>query len=200
MGLDVLVAQFAQAIAVVDSWCEPFVSRTGRRYQAGIGPYSENQAMALVVEELCRAGLRGGQFLPYPAASRQKCDLWIGEPLDWVIEVKMGRFRGDDGKPDDTGIKDLISPFSSDRSALGDGVKLAASTFPCRKAVLVYGFDDAERPLEKALDALDLLLRARVAVSQRQESTFQGLRHPVFSSGRVAGWEITGPRESPGRA
>ena len=106
-----------------------------------------------------------GQFIAYPAGARQKCDLWLGDPLEWVIEVKMGRFRGDNGKPDDMGIKDLISPFRADRSALDDGVKLAESGgFACHKAMLVYGFDDTERPLQDAIEALDVLLHERVVV------------------------------------
>lgn len=102
----------------------------------------------------------------------------------------MGRFRGDNGKPDDASIKDLISPFRADRSALSDALKLAESSFPSRTAILVYGFDDPQRPLDDALDTLDLLLHHRVEVNERQEARFDGLRHPVFRSGRVAAWEI----------
>lgn len=81
--------------------------------------------MELVVGELREAAAAVcGQFIAYPSAVRQKCDLWLEDPLEWVVEVKMGRFRGDNGKPDDMGIKDLISPFRADRSALFDGVKL----------------------------------------------------------------------------
>ena len=36
-----------------------------------------------------------GPFIPYPDAPRQKCDLWIGDPVEWVIEATMNRFRGD---------------------------------------------------------------------------------------------------------
>ncbi len=191
MELTRLVAGFAEAIAAVDDRCPPYVSRTGRQYQLGIGPYSENPAMKLVCEELNARGLGPcGQFLPYPNAPRQKCDIWIGEPVDWAIEVKMGRFRGDNGKPDDTGIKDLISPFQSDRSALADGVKLATSGFSCRRSVLVYGFDDVDRPLQDALDALDVLLRQRVLVDGPHSAALDGLRHPVFVSGGVTAWEI----------
>lgn len=106
----------------------------------------------------------------------------------------MGRFRGDNGKPDDTGIKDLISPFRADRSALIDVVKLAESKFASRKAVLVYGFDDPERPLHDAIDALGFLLQQRVTVRSRSEAPLVGLCHPVFSSGRVVAWEINGLR------
>jgi hypothetical protein len=193
VDLDELVQLFANSIEAVDACCPAYVTRTGRRYQAGIGPYPENKAMELVVEELrAAAAFVCGQFISYPAAVRQKCDVWLGDPLEWVVEVKMGRFRGDNGKPDDTGIKDLISPFRADRSALIDSVKLAKSEFPSRKAVLVYGFNDPERPLEHALNALDVLLQQRVAVQSRSEAPLRELRHPVFSSGRVVGWEIGG--------
>ena len=147
--------------------------------------------MALIVDELRSTGVTAcGQFVAYPAAPRQKCDLWIGEPLEWVVEIKMGRFKGDNGKPDDTGIKDLLSPFRADRSALTDALKLSESGFSSRKALLVYGFDDAERPLEDALGALETLLRQRAIVGARHEAPFERLRHPVFSSGRVIGWEV----------
>lgn len=88
----------------------------------------------------------------------------------------------------------MISPFRADRSALIDGVKLAESTFASRKAVLVYGFDDYDRPLADAIETLDVLLRRRVTVSSRSEAPLEGLRHPVFSSGGVVAWEITAPR------
>lgn len=191
MELAEIVQAIAEALEAVDASCPAYVTRTGRRYGAGIGPYPENAAMELVVGHFRDVqGITAGQFASYPAASRQKCDLWLGDPTEWVIEVKMGRFSGDNGKPDDTGIKDLISPFRADRSALTDASKLAESGFQCRKAVVVYGFDDAERPLDDALDALDLLLRRRVSVCGVARSDLGGLRHAVFASGRVVAWEV----------
>jgi hypothetical protein len=190
-----LVDAVAKAVSAIDAVCPAYRTRTGRQYQAGIGPYPENAAMGLVAEHLARAGFGAcGEFIAYPSAPRQKCDLWFGDPVEWVVEAKMGRFRGDNGKPDDTGIKDLISPFPADRSALTDGLKLANSGFPARKALLVYGFDDAERPLERAIDALDVLLRRDVTASERQEAVFAHLRHPVFQCGRVVAWEVRGTR------
>src|SRR3954454_23757737 len=109
MELPALVAVVADAIEAVDGRCAAYVTRSGRQYQLEIGPYAENRAMELVVDELNARGLGPwGQFLPYPDTPRQKCDLWLGEPVEWAVEVKMGRFRGDNDKPDDTGIKDLI--------------------------------------------------------------------------------------------
>ena len=174
------------------------VSRTGRAYQPGIGPHSENSAVALVLAELPHGVLEGmvcGQFVPYPGVQRQKCDVWFGEPLEWVVEIKMARFRGDNGKPDDTALKDLLSPYSSDRSALTDCQKLAESGFACRKALIVYGFEYEDRPLEPALDALELLARARVVVGPRVEAVIGSLVHPVHSLGRLFAWEVLGMPE-----
>lgn len=189
--LSQIAEAFAGAIRTVDARCDPYVTRTGREYQPGIGPYPENKAVKLILAEFSVTGLGPcGQFVSYPSAPRQKCDVWVGDPHEWVIEVKMGRFRGDNGKPDDTGIKDLISPFPTDRSALTDASKLARSGFLASKAILVYGFDDGERPLDDALDALETLLRSHVTAGGRVEAAFHGLRHPVFASGRVAAWQI----------
>jgi hypothetical protein len=39
----------------------------------------------------------------------------------------LSRPNGDNGKRDDTAIKDILSPFSSDRNAVSDCSKLAES-------------------------------------------------------------------------
>jgi hypothetical protein len=114
-SLDVLVAALADAFRTADARRPQDTSRSGRAYQPGLGPHSENAAMALTLAELDleRLGLTdAGQFAPYPNAPRQKCDVWFGLPLEWVVEAKMARFRGDNGKPDDTALKDLLSPLS----------------------------------------------------------------------------------------
>jgi hypothetical protein len=131
-----------------------------------------------------------GQFAPYPEAPRQKCDFWIGDPLQWAIEVKMARFKGDNGRPDDTAIKDLLSPYPSDRSALADCTKLARSGFACSKAMLIYGFDSDDRPLEPVIVAFETLARARATLGSRCEAPLGSLVHPVFSRGRVFAWEL----------
>jgi hypothetical protein len=60
------------------------------------GPHAEDAAVRLTLACATAAGRFGGgpagQSLPYPGASRKKADLWIGDPPEWVIEVKMARF------------------------------------------------------------------------------------------------------------
>lgn len=192
-----LVHDFALAMTAVDSRRPQWVSqRSGRIYSAGIGPHAENAAVALTLAELRGrpeyAELPSGQFLPYVSSPRRKCDVWFGDPPAWAIEVKMARFKGDNGKPDDTSLKDLLSPYEADRSALTDCVKLARDSLAERKALVIYGFDYPERPLDPAIDALELLAGQRVQLSRRELAPLGPLVHPVHSIGRVFGWEVAG--------
>jgi hypothetical protein len=193
--LRTLVADIAAAFARAEARSPVWVSRSGRTYRPGIGPHAENAAVALMLDELRRVEpyttLQLGQFLPYPRAPRQKCDLWLGEPLQWAIEVKMARFQGDNGKLDDTALKDLLSPYDADRSALADSVKLARSDIVAGKAVLIYGFDASDRPLEPAIEAFEILARARVQLGGRTQATLGPLVHPVHVSGTVFAWEVS---------
>ena len=77
-----------------------------RRSGAGAGERSSRTRGRSTVGATCRSTAPLGRA--------------TGEPHEWVVEVKMGRFLGDNGKPDDTGVKDLLSPFRADRSALSD--------------------------------------------------------------------------------
>jgi hypothetical protein len=52
----------------------------------------------------------------------------------------MFRPNGDNGKPDDTAVNDILSPFPSDRMALTDSVKLAEAVIAPRRAGEVASF------------------------------------------------------------
>jgi len=167
-------------------------SRSGRIYQAGLGPHAENAAVALVLSALHQQWpkrYQPAQQLQYPG-TRQRCDLGVGSPVEWAVEIKMARAFGDNGKLDDTYLKDLLSPYPSDHSALGDSIRLRQSRFTCRKAVVIYGFDYATRTLDPALQALELLMRDKGAIGERVEANLEALVHPVHSIGRVVAWEI----------
>src|ERR1700694_4257957 len=99
MELKELVDDIALAIKGIDQR-RPQASnaRSGERYQPGIGPHPETQAVALVVAELPqlspqRYGDRVKENVAYPSAQRQKCDVCIGNSgeWEWSIEVKMLR-------------------------------------------------------------------------------------------------------------
>lgn len=188
-----LVTDFAAAFEAADAESPRYVSRTGREYKPGLGPHSEDRAVALVLDQMRRRDAvtygDSGQGLAYPE-KRQRCDLYIGRPAQWAVEVKMARFFGDNGKPDDTSIKDLLSPFEVHRSALSDCAKLAASQLAPHKALLIYGFDSESLPLETAIDAFEYLASRKVELGPRASAPLHSLIHPVFSRGTVFGWQI----------
>jgi hypothetical protein len=157
-----------------------------------LGPHAEVRAIELILGQMKAAHpgrFLGGEPVRYPTG-KQTCDMGLGSPLEWAIEVKMARAYGDNGKPDDTWIKDLLSPYPDDHSALTDAHKLRDSAFSCRRAVLVYGFDYESKPLETILAALETLLRGQLSVGPRVQASFADLVHPVHQRGTVAAWEI----------
>lgn len=130
---------------------------------------------------------------PYPSG-RSRCDLVVNvqQPSErWYFEVKMARLAGDNNRPDDTALKDVLSPYPSDRSALTDCQKLLTAPPDARKAVLIYGFDWLpKRPLGPIIVAFETLARILVVLGPRAETAFSGLVHGVHASGRVLSWEV----------
>jgi len=190
--LSEFVAHFADALNAADARHPEAVSpRSGRRYQPGIGPHPEDRAVDLIVREL--AAMRSDWAIAlrrcYPG-SKQTCDLLWGEPPEWAIEIKMARPNGDNGKPDDTAIKDILSPFSVDRSAVSDCRKLAQSDIAPHRAILIYGFDDPRRPLAEMITAFETLARTRASLSDRHQAGIGPLVHPVHKTGAVFAWEV----------
>lgn len=171
-------------------------ARTGAPYQPGIGPHPETRAVDLIVAELSQvAPARYGSQLcvgvPYPAG-RQKCDLCIGAApaWEWAVEIKMLRLMGDNGKPNDNMLMHILSPYPADRSALTDCEKLIASGLPGRKAIVIYGFDYPNLPMDPAIEAFEVLAARRVGLAARAVAAYRELVHPVHVEGRVIGWEI----------
>jgi hypothetical protein len=198
MGMDVIVADFAKAIERVDGRRPIAVNQRSKEpFGPGIGPHTESAAVTLVMNELnAEQPNRYPSFetgVSYPAMKRQKCDLCLGTApsWDWAIEIKLLRFLGDNGQPNDNILMHILSPYPEHRSALTDCSKLLASGLAGRKAILIYGFESEGWPLAPAIDAFEMLAKARVNVGPRSEAAFENLVHPVHSSGRVFGWEIT---------
>jgi hypothetical protein len=171
--------------------------RSKERFQPGIGPHSEAQTVELVAKELRQ--LAPDQYaqsiataVAYPELSRQKCDLCIGTSPGWLwaIEVKMLRMLGDNGKLNDNILMHILSPYPEHRSALTDCSKLKQTELAQRKAILIYGYEHADWPLEPAIAAFESLAAMRARVGERHVARFDGLIHPVHASGAVYGWEI----------
>lgn len=192
-----LVQDIASAIKRIDSrGLRAANARTGALYQPGIGPHPETQAVALIIDELAalnpiyyRDRLHINVFYP---GSRQRCDLCIGSSptWDWAVEIKMLRLLGDNGKPNDNMLMHILSPYPADRSALTDCQKLVMSELPGHKAVVIYGFDYPDYPMDPAIEAFEALASRHVRVLGHAVAQYHDLIHPVHRAGRVFGWEI----------
>ena len=147
----------------------------------GIGPHKERNTVKLVVDEIrsrpgCVYSNDMALEVKYPSSPRSKCDICIGrEPdWDWAIEVKMLRFLGNNGKPNDNILMHILSPYPSHRSALTDCQKLVESGFSGRKAIVIYGYDYDEWPMDPAIDAFELLATKQNSLSERCEGRSKG--------------------------
>jgi hypothetical protein len=193
-----LVEDFASAIRRADNRGPQAVgSRTGRVYQPGIGPHTENKTIRLVVDELVtlnRAYAAHTFDVPYPGASRQRCDWCLGAPpsWSWAIEVKMLRLFGDNGKLNDNMLMHILSPYPAHRSALTDCEKLVTSGLPGRKAIVIFGYDYEDWAMDPAIEAFEALASQHVVIGGRHQAAYEHLVHPVHQRGRVFAWEVMG--------
>src|SRR5262245_39374525 len=198
LSLPRIVDDFAAGMAAVDARRPQASSaRTEKLYQPGLGPHTEAQTVNMVLSELAssqpQSYARAYKLeVPYLNASRSKCDLCLGPNGDWswAVEIKMLRLMGDNGKPNDNILMHILSPYPAHRSALTDCQKLLQSGLPGRKALLVFGYEYAEWPMEPALQALERLARFDVQLSARSEAHVSCLVHPVHQEARVVAWEI----------
>jgi len=199
VSLPDIVQKFAESLKHVDSQRPKY-----KNYQEGIGPFPEHKAIALIIQEVSHKQLplsvKTNVVYPGPG-SRQKCDICIfanANHYDWAIEVKLLRFLGDNGKPNDNMLTHILSPYPQHKSALNDCVRLAGSSLKAKKAILIYGFEHDKWPLEPAIEAFEHLANERLAnkipveyqLGTRYVSCFTGLIHPIHTQGKVFGWEL----------
>ena len=187
---------FAGAVIAVDARRPIALNQRSKvPFAAGIGPHTEAAAIELVMRELANhhdyANYRTG--VPYPGAPRQKCDICLGLDPDWnwVIEAKLLRFLGDNGQLNDNMLMHILSPYPAHRSALTDCIKLRDSSFAGRKAIMIYGFEAEDWPLEPAIVAFEGLAERFVDLGERCHARFDGLVHPFHASGGVFAWELS---------
>ena len=198
LELATIVDDFALCMKLADARQPQAVNiRSKEPFQAGIGQHSESQVVKLVSAEMAlyRPSLYGDSIVtgvPYPELPRQKCDFCIGRApsWEWAIEVKMLRFLGDNGKLNDNILMHILSPYPEHRSALTDCTKLSGSQLGHSKAILIYGYEHEDWPLEPAIEAFEILASAKAGLGPRYEAGFDGLIHPIHARGRTFGWEL----------
>ena len=200
LELEEFVTDFALGLECADSRAPVAVNRRSKKpFRPGIGPHSEPDTIELVGLELkslrpAAYGERWHTGVPYGNGTRTECDVCLGRSpsWDWAIEVKMLRLLGDNGKVDDSALKRILSPYPAHRSALTDVGKLLSSNLGRRRAVLVFGYDHEDWPMDPTVEAFELLVRNRYSIGSRHEACFGGLVHPVHREGRVFAWELLG--------
>ena len=94
--------------------------------------------------------------------------------------MKMLRLMGDNGKPNDNMLMHILSPYWEHRSALTDCQKLVGSGFNQPQAILIYGYDYDDWPMEPAVEAFERFARYRVQLGPRHFEGFNGLIHPYI--------------------
>ena len=187
--LDRFVKAFANAMKLVDA--EKPIAK--KNFSPGIGPHEEVKTVALVLSEIKSCGLMGEAFdykpeVHYPDGSK-KCDLrLLHDDTRLYVEVKMMRKLRNNGDPEDYATAHILSPYSADRSALTDIDKLRNSGLHGPKAILIYGYDYDEFPLETVIDAFEQLADSKLG--NRVSASFAGLVHPFHTRGVVHGWLV----------
>ncbi len=187
-SLEQFVQDFANAVIAADHTRPQAADAASAR--PGIGTLPESEALRLIARELELAtpATYGGSLapdVPYPDAPNRTCSLCIGNAPNWTLaaEVRMLRYVSEDGS-----LAGNI--LAHHRAAVASCVRLAASPLGESKAIIIYGFDDRQWPLDPAIDGFERLARAKVALGPRCEAKFDNLWHPVYARGRAFGWNI----------
>ncbi len=193
MMLRTFAQGFAGALVEVDRG-QP-ISGT---FKPGIGPHSEDATISLVAARMGSKPEWHSKIslqVPYPSNARRKCDLQIMSPdTSLFIEAKLWRPLGDNGKPNDQIVSHILSPYQRTRSAVSDCPKLLASGFGGEKAIMIFGYEHDDWPMEPILQAFEALAQPWVTPLARNEVRFEGLVHPVHARGRVVLWPIMGKK------
>ena len=187
-SLEQFIQDFANAVIAADHTRPKAADAVLSR--PGIGTLPEAEALHLIAQQLELADPatyadRIALDVPYPGSPGRNCSLSIGSPPVWTFsaEVRMLRYVDEEGR-----LSDNI--LARHRSAVAGCVDLANSTLGESKAVIVYGFDDSQWPLDPAIDAFERMARAKVKLGERCSAPFDTLWHPVYARGRAFGWAI----------
>lgn len=188
-----IVSDFASALKAVDASAPVGKSQT-RQYRPGVGPLPEAEAIRRCFEHLAKTrpdAYSATAPCKYPN-TRQSCDCRIGH--SWVIEFKLVRPFGDNGKEAEHWSENLLHPYPGNVSAIGDCFKLRNSGFAEQKAIIVFGYEHTPPLID-----LDVAVRSFEAIAQtvvgfeigpRVTAMVTGLIHTYHQQAKVFGWEI----------
>ena len=185
------VKDFAKSMEVVDKILPPAKNaRSGEEYEKGIGPYQEKLLIEHVVSNMKQenAELYKSTELEvkYPN-DRKRCDVVLNNDL--FIEVKAVRKMRNNGVHEEFLVNHILSPYEADKSFLTDTKKLLDSSFNGHKAVVMYGYDYPDFPIDLILGCFELLAEKYFCkLTEQYEHSFDGLIHPIHKKGKVKGY------------
>lgn len=192
-----MARDIATVIPVVDSVA------AHERWDPGIGPFEEENQLEMILGKLAEEGdisVNVDREVPYPESGR-RCDLLV-DAHDWKIpvEVKLLRFRLDNGNIDPNMYTSVFSPFpeSGSSSLLTDSRKLVESDFDRPYGLLGLYYQEeneeyeqlrADRIAEKF--SLDVKYWYDFDTETVCVEQFEGLRHPYHQCGAVIAWMVS---------
>jgi hypothetical protein len=189
-----LADDFADVIPEIDSEAEH------DRWQAGIGPFEEERQVRMLRETVDGDTSYSIETEAPYLDEGKRVDLFIeAEEIGIPVEVKLLRFRYDNGNIDPNSFAKVFSPFPERTTStlLTDARKLHEAVFEENGGLLglyyapvdeSYERMSAEAVAEKFV--LDVDYWYEFEVETRNVAHFEGLRHPVHQEGAVITWEI----------
>jgi hypothetical protein len=192
--LEQLADDFASVIPSID------VEAEHDRWQAGIGPFEEENQIEMLREEIDgETSYSIKTEVPYLDGG-QRVDLFIeSEETAIPVEAKLLRFRYDNGNIDPNSFAKVFSPFPERTTStlLTDAQKLYEAGFEEHGGLLGLYYEPVDESYERMSPeavaekfALDVDYWHDFEVETRAVSLFDGLRHPVHQQGAVITWEI----------
>lgn len=192
--LQKLADDFASAVPGVDAEAEH------DRWQSGIGPFEEENQIEMLrdaVEGQIRYSITVEE--PYLGGG-QKCDLFVeAAGVQVPVEVKLLRFRYDNGNIDPNSFAKVLSPFPEQTTStlLTDALKLREAGFENNGGLLGLYYEPVDETYDRMTAeaiaekfCLDVEYWYDFGVETRNVVHFEGLRHPVHQQGAVITWEI----------
>ncbi|MEN6292039.1 MAG: hypothetical protein ABFD07_08525 [Methanobacterium sp.] len=155
-----------------------------KAFQPGIGPFGEPQIVSTIAQRLSMKGIQ--------AKTKRTPDLDIQN--QWLIEFKIVRPYGDNGKEAENWSVNMLHPYSGNVSLIGDAIKLTSLNSLSRKGLFVIGYEHnpARISLNPLLDSFEAIVRQVIGINlgKRIEEKREGLVHPEHQVLRCIGWPI----------
>ena len=86
-------------------------------------------------------------------------------------------------------VNHILSPYEADKSFLTDTKKLLDSGFQGQKAVMMYGYDYDNFPIDRILGCFELIAEKYFCkIIKQYEQSFEDLIHPIHKKGKVKGY------------